>query len=287
MGKISSVNILYDTSIYGLDDPMSIGLFTHVIDSQDLMHSHSYWEFFYMIRGTAAHHIEDSMQWLLPGKIYLIKPGVKHALVDYHKDHTAVHRDICVSDALLQKIAASVPEIMNFLNDGGVAYANFPLSNSAQSFFEDKLNFFNCCTPEQQAETAPFIVKTVLLQVLQELFSSPRAMYDKKFERILAITQEKAVIEKGLPELVRLSSYSRSQLHRLFIKNTGKSPLQVITDFRMETAAMLLTMTDEPLYIIAENSGYDSVSRFTKVFKKYYMLSPHKYRLAQSKLIAV
>ncbi len=64
----------------------------------------------------------------------------------------------------------------------------------------------------------------------------------------------------------------------LFKKETGMSFVTYLTKIRMEQALNLLNSTDEKSYIIAGMVGYDEPNYFSYVFKKYYGVSPSKYR---------
>ena len=79
-----------------------------------------------------------------------------------------------------------------------------------------------------------------------------------------------------------LANYMRldpSQVYRIFMANTGKSPKQVINDMRMEKACEFLTKTDLPIREIAEWMDYEYQSHFTKQFKAKMHMSPSQYRL--------
>lgn len=78
-----------------------------------------------------------------------------------------------------------------------------------------------------------------------------------------------------------LANYMRldpSQVYRIFKKNTGKSPQQVICDMRMEKACEFLSKTDLPIKEISEWMGYEYQSHFTKQFKAHTNLRPSQYR---------
>lgn len=78
-----------------------------------------------------------------------------------------------------------------------------------------------------------------------------------------------------------LSNYMRltpSQVYRIFQKNTGKSPQQVISDMRIEKACELLIKTDLSIREISEWLDYEYQSHFTKQFKSKLHLSPSEYR---------
>ncbi|GHU97743.1 hypothetical protein FACS1894211_00110 [Clostridia bacterium] len=83
----------------------------------------------------------------------------------------------------------------------------------------------------------------------------------------------------GIPALVKYSGYSYRHLYRLFKNHTDKSLLEILTENRMTAAESMLTKTDFSLLDIADELGYESPSRFMSVFKSYYGLPPHKYRM--------
>lgn len=53
---------------------------------------------------------------------------------------------------------------------------------------------------------------------------------------------------------------------------------EYITGVRMQKAKALLTTTDQKLTAIAESVGYNDVSYFSNVFKKFYGVSPRSMR---------
>ncbi|QJD87455.1 helix-turn-helix domain-containing protein [Cohnella herbarum] len=67
-------------------------------------------------------------------------------------------------------------------------------------------------------------------------------------------------------------------LSRLFKKETGESLSDYILRERMEMAKNALTYTDEPISKVARSLGYNSLSYFGKMFKRFYQMSPQDYR---------
>ena len=63
-----------------------------------------------------------------------------------------------------------------------------------------------------------------------------------------------------------------------FKKETGKTFINYLTDYRMEQAVDLLLTKDEKTYIIAEKVGYSDPNYFSYVFKKQFGMSPSKYK---------
>ncbi len=71
---------------------------------------------------------------------------------------------------------------------------------------------------------------------------------------------------------------SVSYFSSLFKKESGKSFITYLTDYRMEQAARLLIETNEKNYEIAEHVGYVDANYFSYVFKKTYGMPPSKYK---------
>ncbi|MDO4565100.1 MAG: helix-turn-helix transcriptional regulator [Clostridia bacterium] len=64
----------------------------------------------------------------------------------------------------------------------------------------------------------------------------------------------------------------------LFKRETGMSFTSYVTTVRMEKAAELLKNTDDKTYRIAELIGFSDPNYFSYVFKKYYGVTPTKFR---------
>ncbi len=71
---------------------------------------------------------------------------------------------------------------------------------------------------------------------------------------------------------------SSDYFSRLFLKITKCRPIEYIQRKRIEKAQLLLATTYLSLEDIAEQTGINSVSYFSRLFKRYTGLSPNKYR---------
>ena len=74
---------------------------------------------------------------------------------------------------------------------------------------------------------------------------------------------------------------SAAYFSTVFKRETGKTFINYLTDFRMEKAVRMLLEKNEKTYVIAQAVGYSDPNYFSYAFKKKYGMSPSKYRTAQ------
>ena len=81
-----------------------------------------------------------------------------------------------------------------------------------------------------------------------------------------------------IADLTEILYVSREHLIRLFKTTTGKTPLEYITDAKIQKA---MTMLEENRYSVSEISeklGFANPSYFSKIFKQKLKMSPSEYR---------
>ncbi|MBY0162434.1 response regulator [Cytobacillus firmus] len=86
--------------------------------------------------------------------------------------------------------------------------------------------------------------------------------------------------QKGLTihDVAKSNHVSPNYLSYLFKKYTGSSLWEYVVKLRMEESRALILNTDLRRYEIAERVGYESPEHFSKIFKKYYGVSPSELK---------
>ncbi|MDF2724693.1 MAG: hypothetical protein K0Q59_4368 [Paenibacillus sp.] len=88
--------------------------------------------------------------------------------------------------------------------------------------------------------------------------------------------------ELSLPAIAEELGFHPAYLSKAFKVETGSTLSDYLLGRRMEHASDLLRRTDLKIYEIAEQTGYQTVHYFIKVFKNYYGVTPQQYRNRQS-----
>jgi len=86
--------------------------------------------------------------------------------------------------------------------------------------------------------------------------------------------------QKGLTlnEIAQKNHVSPNYLSYLFKKITGFNLWEYVVKLRMEESKRLILQTDMRRYEISEQVGYESPEHFSKIFKKYYGISPSEMK---------
>ena len=121
---------------------------------------------------------------------------------------------------------------------------------------------------------------------VQEMLSSERQNNTKSFvTRAVEYVRENYADQSiSIETVCRTLGVSAAYFSTVFKKETGKTFIGYLTDYRMEAAEELLLTTDDKTYMIAEKVGYGDPNYFSYAFKKKYGVSPSKYRVEKMKV---
>ena len=101
---------------------------------------------------------------------------------------------------------------------------------------------------------------------------------DRRIFKALALIECDISQEYTLAELSRVSSLSVSHFKVILTRCMGITAEKYILKLRMEKAREFLLTTNMPISLIAENTGYEDQSAFSRRFKIFFGMSPSRYR---------
>ncbi|HEY0975142.1 MAG TPA: AraC family transcriptional regulator [Solimonas sp.] len=85
----------------------------------------------------------------------------------------------------------------------------------------------------------------------------------------------------SLPALADLALLSRAAFAQRFTDTIGQSPMQYLTQWRMNEALRLLRDPRQSVASIAEQLGYESEAGFRRTFKRVHGIGPGHYRATE------
>lgn len=120
-------------------------------------------------------------------------------------------------------------------------------------------------------------------EVRKEIAEIPAESHDPAYSSrsILAVQayMREHLSEKiTIADLSRIASLSPTYLKAEFHRVCGKPIHRWLVELRMQRAAECIRCTELPIYQIAHEVGYESMSQFTSVFRKQYGVTPGEYK---------
>lgn len=161
----------------------------------------------------------------------------------------------------------------------GINRSDNPKVYEKNNYYRDYQELNNTVSDSTFIET-----QGIILQLISRFLSS-RGFKPKKTEPLPSkILESISYIQLNLEQdltvglLAKRASLHKDYFSRLFFRFTGERPLSYIHMKRIERAQYLIATTNLPYIEIAEETGFENVPHFSKVFKKVTSLTPGEYK---------
>lgn len=103
----------------------------------------------------------------------------------------------------------------------------------------------------------------------------------KKLKQVLEYIEASYTTHITLNQLSKCAGVSPKYFCRFFQEMTHYTPLNYVNYYRIERACYQLITTDASITEIAYSSGFNDLSYFIKMFKKYKGVTPKKYQFGK------
>jgi len=104
-----------------------------------------------------------------------------------------------------------------------------------------------------------------------------RAVFDPQMGTALSAIHDRVNTPWTVESLAEAAGMSRSAFAVRFKELLGQTPLEYVTEWRMQKAMQLLEQRDKKLIDVARLVGYESVAAFSKAFKRVVGTNPGEY----------
>ena len=104
-----------------------------------------------------------------------------------------------------------------------------------------------------------------------------RAVFDPQVGTALSAIHDSVNTTWTVESLAEAAGMSRSAFAARFKELLGQSPLEYVTEWRMQKAMRLLEQRDKKLIDVARSVGYESDAAFSKAFKRVVGANPGEY----------
>jgi AraC-like DNA-binding protein len=104
-----------------------------------------------------------------------------------------------------------------------------------------------------------------------------RAIFDPQVGAALNAVHDRVNTSWTVESLAEAAGMSRSAFAVRFKELLGQTPLEYVTEWRMQKAMQLLEQRDKKLIDVARSVGYESDAAFSKAFKRVVGANPGEY----------
>jgi len=255
-------------------------------------HRHDFLEFVCVLNGNCMHTI-DSQQFVHPtGDLAIVPPNILH-------EHSISPDGVCFT------IKVRAERFVSLFRD--LIEENNPFS---AYFTQMAIMPGYCCAITLRGGEDDFIRNLLLTiykqqkeehlysqRIVEKLWEVLFAYYLQNYQDTVHFLEAKTFREFTTSEVInymfsnfqtitlqetaRHFHFTPAYLSTKIHKTTGKTFSQLLIEYRLYRAANLLTSTTFKLDHICEEIGYQNSSQFTRLFRKYYGVSPMAYRRSQ------
>lgn len=133
--------------------------------------------------------------------------------------------------------------------------------------------------PKENCEKTADLVESYILYLLDRYGDTTRHPYDVLIENIRTYIEENLNYDFSIENLAAMFNYNEKYLGRLFKAKTGSTIKEYCNNQKIKKAKALLKRTDQHIADIAGQVGFNNVTYFNRMFKRYTGMTPQDYRL--------
>lgn len=257
----------------------------HRMVTEGSYHDHDFTELAYILSGKGKYLVGTEEFDVEAGDLIICNPGVKHTHIVTNLKEPTIEFISGFTDFHFKNMPAN-----SIILKGGSCI----LHTTAELRQEISMHCY-AMIAERESNNAGryFMFKTHLMQmlllVIREIADVEKSeqkgcnfeSYNKSYavNRIIYYLNENYEHKISLEQIAHNMYLSPVYISKIFKEETGESPINYLIKIRLEKAKdILLGEEGGSIKNIANQVGYDDVYHFSKLFKKYYGISPLYYK---------
>jgi len=206
---------------------------------------------------------------------YLTEPGI----VVHGSANTIIHKRVVGKEEW--KFVSILYETCKEPGDMRLADSHFELRIGSCPLLYELLNQIWSASKRPGAIPV-FQVETLFHRILEQTFLSVRNQVQygaqELFETVSEYIHGHYMEALSVSTLAQQRGVNENRLFYVFQKYSGMGPGDYLRAYRLNRARELLVTTCIPVGLIAEQVGYPDALYFSRIFKKYFGMSPNKFR---------
>ena len=252
------------------------------------LHWHDEFQFVLVVKGTAHFQINEEPISVLEGEGLFINSGCLHMAKDQHSTGCVyiclnVSPNFVVSHELYTTFVSPYIQATNLQYVHlvpSVDWANRILESirrieqlihQSQPFYEIEVNL-----------ELTFMWKSLIKNGIQLEFKEREMLKNQRMKQMLNWIHQHYAEKILLEDIAQAGQLSRSECCRYFKRFLNKSPLNYVTEYRIQKSLLLLQQAHFNVTDVAYQVGFNSTSYFIDKFRKSMNLTPYAYKKNRS-----
>ncbi len=228
-------------------------------------HTHNFWQYYYVNSGQVEMTISEKKWQMTSGNSVLISPG----MVRSPKCNGLPPQYMFV---FFENVSLDLEGMCD-----KVLYATTEQQSQFQKLFNEVELPKDRNSPSLMA--AAFITLIIeIRRLLQHKQSPSEEYYQEIISRVDTYMRSNLQLPLQRKDLAAIAHVSPPHLARIFQRILKVTPLERLTQLRIQHAQLLLAQSDQPITTISAEVGYESISHFSRMFRKYSGKSPRQFR---------
>ncbi|MEM7106113.1 MAG: AraC family transcriptional regulator [Bacteroidota bacterium] len=245
-------------------------------------HYHPEIELTLIVKGEGTRYIGNHISSYADGDLVLVGEHLPHHWVSNKQKAENFHEAIVIQ--FNRDIFSGIPELKTLdqlivASANGLYFPNPPERVITHLKIFDNLNdveqlcaLFNLLDLLNQSH------ERTTLSTFNYNFSKVTSSHHSKVERVTTYIIENLDRKITVSEMARLTNFTPESFCRWFKKALGNTFITFLNTARVESACQYLLHTDLSISQIAHRTGFENLTHFNRVFRKYKFVAPSRYR---------
>lgn len=245
-------------------------------------------EMHYCLCGSIDFEIEGQRHTLLPGKVCLTQPNMRHHLVSNAKGHQHYWLLLALPSAKDSARAFGLPAAEAQELQRRLAAIHRPIFSADEQMKNLFHAIFDMLGSQPRGVYRTLVLRTLILRILAMLVRDASRRVAKRavpssLSRLVDAIREHPEVRRTVEEMARETGQCESLFAASFKRLTGFPPAAFIVHCRIQKARDMLTNPSLSIAGIARSLGFSSAAHFSSQFRLFCGMSPRDYRTTSAR----
>lgn len=261
-------------------------------DEQIGFHQQLDWEISYVIKGRGTRLIGDVMEPFYHGEVVLLPPDLPHGWIFSELEHDEQGKieniTIIFQDSWIQSLSVvfkemkstldylrNIKEALKFEGETLLQLQQLMVQMKSQSDVQQIATLMNLFTEIATSSDARVVG-----------YSRKQTKSARKLREIYRYIIHNYQQDISIDEVSRHFGMNRSSFCSFYKRETGKTFVSALNEYRINCACMMLSETNKSVSTICFDTGFNDVPYFNRTFKKHRGMSPVAFKKAHTTMAA-